>query len=125
MMTWTNVDKSRADSAHYSVMGLINHNDGMKALRLMFPDGEADSMNVVLFSTSGVHGTYNTIEEAEACVLHGDKEQGEDVTFVIIHPRMVALRYGNCEPQTREDFAFLKKLRASSHAVLTKIGAPS
>jgi hypothetical protein len=121
-MMWRNVDKSRADSAHYSVMGLINPNDGMKALREMFPDGNADEMNAVLFSTSGVHGTYNTIEEAEARVLHGDEEHSEDVTFVIVHPRMVALRYGNCEPETPDDFAFLKKLRASSHAALAKIG---
>lgn len=41
------------------------------ALRGMFPDAKADDMNFVLFSTSGVHGTYNTIEEAEKHLAPG------------------------------------------------------
>jgi hypothetical protein len=107
--------------SHYSVIK-IRGEDGMGDLRLMFPDAEADEMNFCLFSTSGVHGSYQTIEEAERLLAAGETENAH-VTFLIVHPRLVCLRYGNCEPQTPEDFAYLKKLRASSLAAVAGIGA--
>lgn len=104
----------------------------MAALRELFPDGEANEMNLCMFSTSGVHGMYTTIEEVERWVLHGEKddiwdEEGgpEAVTFLVVQPRIVCTRYGNCVPKTPEDFAFLKKLRASSWAAFQQIGAPA
>lgn len=117
----------RKSGAHYNSY-TCRDASGMDALRTMFPDGEADYMNFVLFSTSGVHGTYGTIEEAEAMIGRGFKyDDGEDgtpsVTFLIVHARIVCVRYGNCEPCTEEDIAFLKKLRASSWAVIPTIGA--
>lgn len=122
-MTWKNLDKSRPDSAHYSVMALDGSKTGMEALRGMFPNAKADELNACLFSTSGVHATYTTIEEAEAYVLGEDKEGINEVAFVIVHPRLVALRYGVCNPITPDDFQFLKALRDSSHAEFAKIGA--
>lgn len=115
-MTWENLDKTRADSAHYSVMKLSDPYGGLYALRAMFPDAKADALNFCLFSTSGVHGTYATIEEVE-------KGECSGVTFLVVHPRLVALRYGECEPTTPEDFAFLKALRASSLEAMAKIGS--
>jgi hypothetical protein len=114
------------DGAHYNTFG-CHDRDGMAALRTMFPDGEANDLNFVLFSTSGVHGMYTTIEEAEAAWARGNKdEDGEDwtphVTFLIVHPRIVCLRYGNCEPQSVEDFEYLKRLRATSWQCAQKIG---
>lgn len=103
--------------AHYNIFNCSEAN-GMAGLRAMFPDGEANDLNVCLFSTSGVHGTYQTIEDAEK-----EKEPGASVTFLIIQPRIVCMRYGNCLPETTDDFAFLKKLRASSWKALATIGA--
>ncbi len=128
---WKSVTCSRCgvgrDGAHYNTFGCRDE-DGMAALRAMFPKGEANELNAVLFSTSGVHGLYTTIEEAEADFLRGNKdEDGEDttpnVTFLIVHPRIVCLRYGNCEPKTADDFAWLKQLRASSWKAFGGIGA--
>lgn len=113
MNSWQNLDKSRPDSAHYSVMKCVGSEIG--ALREMFPDAKADDLNFVLFSTSGVHGTYMTIEEAEA--------KKTDVTFVIVHPRLVSMRYGNVQPQTPDDWRFLKELRRSSWEAVQQIGA--
>src|SRR3990167_1142684 len=46
---WCPVLKQRDDGgAHYSVFGLRNTDDGIEALRRIFPDGRADSMNFVL-----------------------------------------------------------------------------
>jgi len=125
---WYNIDKARKDSGHYSVMAKEAHVTGMEALRAMFPDGVANDLNFVLFSTSGVHGTYNTIEEAERALAGERDEDGEElcgeVTFLIVHPRLVSLRYGVCDPYNSEDIEYLKKLRQSSFDVMTKIGAP-
>lgn len=102
---------------------------GMKALREFFPKGEANEYNVCLFSTSGVHGMYTTIEEVEKDLDKPDGWEDEEgngksdsVTFLIIQPRIVCLRYGNCYPKTKDDIKFLKKLRASSHEEFSKIG---
>lgn len=99
---------------HYAV---IHHEDtNMELLRQVFPTGEADDLNVALFSTGGVHGTYFTIEDVES-----DPELAK-ITYVVIHPRLVVIRWGEVAPETPEDYAWLKNLRASSHRELVKIG---
>jgi hypothetical protein len=119
---WENLDKSRPDSAHYSVMRLVRGEGGMAALRGMFPDAKANELNFVLFSTSGVHGTYNAIEEAELFLKGEDAEGYSEVTFVVVHPRLVAMRYGVCNPKTQDDIDYLKRLRASSQEAVATIG---
>jgi hypothetical protein len=111
---------------HYNTFHLAPGADAMDVLHHWFPDGEANEMNLVFFSTSGVHGTYCTIEEVETGLsLPGDHEDRiHDLTFLVVQPRIVTLRYGNCTPKTPDDFAFLKKLRASSWAAAQKIGSP-
>lgn len=114
------------DGGHYNNFGCKNA-DGMRALREMFVGGP-DEMNFVLFSTSGVHGSYSTIEDAEEMMARGNKyEDGEEgipeVTFLIVHPRICTLRHGNCQPKTAEDISFLKALRSSSWEAVQAIGA--
>ena len=129
-----------ATGAHYSIFGVRNADNrgelGMAGLRAMFPEGEADDMNFVLFSTSGVHGDYTTIEEVEAGIQkYGDDPEfseedapddwnGNTITFLIVHPRIVCLRYGNAKVTT-DDIPYLKKLRASSLAAVAGIGVPA
>lgn len=84
----------------------------------MFQDAKANELNFVLFSTSGVHGTYNTIEAAESFLLVESDDGFAEGTFVIVHPRLVAMRYGVCNPETRDDIDYLKALRESSWRVL-------
>jgi hypothetical protein len=118
-MMWENNRPGRDDNPYYSVLRLVG--DGMEALRQLFPTGEADELNAVLFSTSGVHGTYCTIEAVEA----GGDDVPSDVTFCVIQPRIVCMRYGNVTPITPEDFAFLKRLRETSSKALAGIGMPT
>lgn len=107
--------------AHYNIYA-VRDESGMAALRQIFPKGEADDLNFALFSTSGIHGMYNTIEEAEEHLKKPSDETSGSVTFLIVHPRIVCLRYGNCDPQNGDDIAFLKKLRASSWKAVKEIG---
>lgn len=116
--------------AHYNIFSAAKDADEMAALRQLFTDGQADEYNLCLFSTSGVHGIYTTIEEVEAAQLRGESQGDpgdepylpDDVTFLVIQPRIVCLRYGNCKPKTQEDFDFLKKLRQSSWEAFQTIG---
>jgi hypothetical protein len=93
-------------------------------LREIFPEGKANDLNFVLFSTSGVHGTYTRIEEVErtAKLPDGHDDKSESVTVLVVHPRIVCLKYGLAYPKTTADFAFLKKLRRTSHRVAACIG---
>lgn len=88
-------------------------------LRAYFPKPVADEMNFCLFSTSGVHGSYTTIEQAET----DPDEYGNDVTVLVVQPRRVMLAYGNV-PVTPESAPYLKALRASSLEFVCKIGLP-
>lgn len=99
--------------SHYSVWAAKH---GMGLLRAVFPDAIADDMNFCLFSTSGVHGTYQTIEEEKT-------EPGIGVTFLIVKPRLVVVQYGLAYPTDPDDFDFLVKLRQTSWAVMATIGA--
>lgn len=133
---------SRDDGgAHYSIfhfdVGAGNRVDpeiGMESIRMMFPDGVANEMNFVLFSTSGVHGSYTTIEEIEAGLLkYGedfeDPEEKHDdwagttLTVLVVQPRIVCLRCGVIKVGLA-DIGYLKKLRASSLEAVSQIGMP-
>lgn len=117
MNSWKHVQGPDDCGSHYSVFRQRLSVPGMDALREIFPKAKADEMNFVLFSTSGVHGTYQTIEEEEA-------EPGTGITFLVVHPRMVTLRYGIAHPKTPDDFHFLRCLRHSSMQAVQTIGMP-
>ena len=133
------------DGGHYNVFALSRGKHSrvdddeeqmsMDALRALFENGEADELNFCLFSTSGVHGLYCPIEDAERWIKNGCPDYSEDdtewpddeiecVTFLVVQPRLVTLRYGNVYPKTLDDIAFLKRLRETSWAVVQTIGRP-
>jgi hypothetical protein len=107
---------------HYKVIAVT---EGIAFLRGVFPEAKANDLNFVLFSTSGVHGSYNTIEEAEQHLLKPTEDTFAEITFVVVQPRLVVLQYGTLEPANQDDIGFLKRLRASSWEAVTKIGAPN
>lgn len=106
-------EKHGAHYNHYIICG------GMAALKCLFPDAQANKMNFALFSTSGVHGTYETIEDIEE-ELKSDDDTGH-LTVTIIQPRLCCIRYGVVEVK-REDLEYLKKLRRTSWAAAGEIG---
>jgi hypothetical protein len=96
--------------------------DGMKVIRTFFPDAESVSTrNFMLFSTSGIHGSYATIEDIEKRVQAGDNDILCELTFIIISPRMVRMIYGTCIPDI-DDIPFLKELRQKSWDIMPSIG---
>jgi len=113
---------SSSEGAHYSIFRVVPGR-GAEALLASFPKGIANEMNFVLFSTSGVHGTYRTIEDAVEQIDNPDPDESCEVTFVIVQPRLCCLRYGNVEV-TKNNAEWLKNLRASSHEIVAQIGMP-
>lgn len=86
-------------------------------LKRIAPNGEADERNFFLFSTSGCHGTYTTIEEA---VNDGSFE----VTVTLIQPRIINIESTHIGFE-KEDVDFLLKLRESSWKIVSEIGRQS
>jgi len=112
--------------AHYNTFEIVGN--AMVALRLLFPNGRADEMNFVLFSTGGVHGSYATLEQIEASFEKDGPPAGmtpadelPQVTVLVVQPRLVCLRFGNAIV-TPENLPWLKGLRASSMAAVAGIG---
>jgi C4-type Zn-finger protein len=124
------------DGAYYNIWSLEG---GTECLKNTFPTGEANSMNFALFSTSGVHGTYTTIEGIE----HSLKTYGENPSFLqdededypddyhrheltvaIYHPRIIGVGFGVIDVRL-EDIPYLKKLRQSSWDAVMDIGRES
>jgi hypothetical protein len=108
------------DGGHYNLSAFHDPDAALAMLRNWFPTGDADDLNFVLFSTSGVHGSYMTLEEVEEQLDEPDAIT--DVTVLVVCPRLVAMHYGNCRV-TRDALPFLKQLRASSWAAMQNIGA--
>ncbi len=112
----------RGDGGAWSINCCEPH-EGMALLRTMFPDASRINCdNFVLFSTSGVHGSYATIEDCAEYFFRTGLQA--NLTFVIVAPRILRLAYGNCQPVTRDDFDYLKAIREASHETVAKIGVP-
>jgi len=86
-----------------------------------FPDGKCNEMNLFMASTSGVHGSYTTLDDIQKCYDKGcnceeyDGFEGHDftLTVMIFHPRLVCIKYGNIEV-AEKDIPYLRGLVASS-----------
>lgn len=123
---------------HYNIYATHTPRSAMAMLRQWFPKGdEPDEMNLVFFSTSGVHGSYATIEEIEESARkygfdlpadddedHPDDRYDLEVTFLLVQPRIVGMTYGNVVVRSFDDIEYLKRLRAASWKAAAKIGAP-
>ncbi|TPM89876.1 hypothetical protein [Mesorhizobium sp. B2-1-3A] len=92
---------------------VVKLTDGMDVLRSLFPEGEANALNFVMFSTSGTHGSYLTIEEVAASL---GSDEPSKLTVLVIQPRVVRLLYGEIEI-TADDVPYLQNLRESSKRV--------
>ena len=93
---------------HYTCNRILG--DAMDILR----DFEPDDINWVFLSTSGVHGSYISLDDIEQRIsgeaTSEDMQDGEEVTVLIVLPRMVVTCYGNAIIRTREDIALLRRL---------------
>jgi hypothetical protein len=88
---------------HYKLYPISSVHD----VREIFPDGKADLMNWFFLSTSGVHGSYATLDD----LYTGD--YGGSITMLVVQPRLVVVRYGEVEVE-KDDIPFLRGLVTST-----------
>jgi hypothetical protein len=100
---------------HYEIQNTIK---SMADIRKMFPDGQADELNWCFLSTSGVHGSYATLDGMHEQDI--SEEPFRHITVLIVCPRLVVMKYGNIDVETGEDEAFLRKLVTSSVEAVRK-----
>ncbi len=82
----------------------------------LFPGDAADEMNWLFLSTSGVHGSYTTLDE----LVFEHEDPGQvcaDVTVLVVQPRLARIAYGNVEV-TPEDVPRLRKIVDSTLAAV-------
>jgi hypothetical protein len=95
----------------------LDRTTGISFLRKMFPEGEANPLNFCLFSTSGTHGSYLSIEEVAESL---NSEEPCGLTVLVVQPRTVRMLYGEIDIEL-SDVPFLMALRASSREIAASI----
>ncbi len=90
----------------------IYESESLDKLKGIFPDGTANTMNWLLCSTSGVHGTYTDLNEIENKIR--EEGEGDHLTFLVIKPRVVQIIYGNVFVGNLDDVAWLRSVVSSS-----------
>lgn len=103
---------------HYKAITI----ETMTELRELFPTGKANDLNWIFLSTSGIHGSYQSLDDVFSADARIEAEEdGEKydprITVLVIQPRLVVMRYGMI-PVTREDEPFLRALVNSTLKVI-------
>lgn len=91
----------------------------IQEIREIFPNNIADERNWIFLSTGGIHGSKNTIEDAEYILRGEDPDEsplpnGKTlITVLILHPTSCVLRWGEVQAGM-EDLNYLRKLIRST-----------
>jgi hypothetical protein len=101
--------------SHYTITEIGT----MAELQEMFPTGEADGLNWCFLSTSGVHGSYATLDTIEGPPEDDGYEWPYEITVLAVAPRMVRCRYGHIAI-TPEDVPWLRRLVSSTLEAVAK-----
>jgi len=127
--------RSSKEGGHYNIFAATHDPEAsMAALRDWFSDAESvNEMNFVLFSTSGVHGTYTTIDEIERSMRkypdgppNGDDWPDDysdpEITFLIVQPRIVGMTYGLAKVRSFDDVKWIRRIQRLTAKAVAKIG---
>jgi hypothetical protein len=99
-------------------------------------DLEPDDINWIFLSTSGIHGSYTSLDRIEklwtdpaAYRASGYIEDGEPmpteagITVLIVLPRMVTTMYGNATVRSLDDVALLRRRVEQTFEGIAKLQA--
>ena len=109
-----------APTAHYHVFDALKTIEDLKTI---FPDGKADDLNWVFLSTSGIHGSYITLDDLEKdsdCAECIDDEGNTHITILVLHPRMCCIKFGEMKINLKNDSQYLRGLVKSTVEEITK-----
>jgi hypothetical protein len=111
---------NHAATAHYHVFEGIKK---ISDLKTIFPEGKADDLNWAFLSTSGIHGSYISLDDLEKdpdCAECVDEEGNCTITVLVLHPRMCCIKFGEMKFNLKEDSAYLRGLVKSTVEEITK-----
>lgn len=111
-------------ATHYKIMALEN----MTQVYQIMPNPDDESVewmyayNWLFIGTSGVHGTYTTLDDIEENWDYIENYKGDPadaehtnlITVLILHPRTCVLKYGHLEVVRRGDIPYLRKCVAKT-----------
>lgn len=136
-MGWRRSSLGR-EGGHYNIYAACHDPlASIVGLRAWFDsDKSVNEMNFILFSTSGVHGCYTTIDEIEASMKtypNGPPAVGDDedlpgdyttpeITFLIVQPRLVGMTYGTATIRDADDVAWVRRMQELTAKAVAAIG---
>jgi hypothetical protein len=97
---------------HYEVQPI----ESMHQVREHFTDPCNYELNWLFLSTSGVHGSYTTLDNLENDSEYAD---WDTITVLIICPRLVVMKYGELSV-SRDDIPWLRSIVTRSIAGIAK-----
>ena len=93
-------------------------------LKAYFENDKADHMNMLMGSTSGIHGTYTTLDDLEnpayIALAELDISHHETFTILVIQPRIVRMTYGTVGIRSQKDIDWLRDIITQSIAAFAK-----
>lgn len=119
---------------HYNIFDSKDSVSAIVTLRDWFKDDDSvNEMNFILFSTSGIHGSYRTLEDiAESTAKYGFDIDGHDewpddrvwpeATFLLVQPRLVSMTFGNARIRDEDDLKWAFRVRELSSREAALIG---
>ena len=102
-----------------------NNDERWICLKAHFQNNKANPMNLLMGSTSGIHGSYTTLneladEETFSKEYEFDRSHDEAFTIIIIQPRVVRLTYGTIGIRNDEDIEYLRNLISQSVQIIAE-----
>lgn len=80
------------------------------------PDTSTDELNMLFLGTSGIHGWYGDLDDAEKQLQNvGKKDKWgviskPSITVCLFHPRVCCIQYGNILIENQDDIDYLRKI---------------
>lgn len=109
-----------APPRHYSIESIST----IGRIKATFPEDDSwdNTLNWLFLSTSGVHGSYTTLDEIEQYVPDVDDEETyrPTLTALIVQPRTVCIRYGGEIEVAPEDVPYLRHVVARTLEGITR-----
>ena len=112
---------------HYKVLHIEGTNDERwDWIHQCFPEDKADAANLLMGSTSGMHGSYRTLDDLKREAYEDGEplecmpEHIEAFTLLVIQPRLCLLHCGTIGIRSHDDIVWLRKLITASVKAFAK-----
>ena len=93
-------------TTYYKIIGGLN----MDIIRSVFGHELDYEMNWLILSTSGVHGTYTSLDNLESDPSQWDEDGYAMITAMIFQPRIIRVIFNGDLKITRDDIPYMREV---------------